>query len=98
MSDFSDLIPANLKPSVSDGVNLKPSITTSNYTGGTPTAANQVKPSIMYSDGRLKESVANELGIKPSLLLGNVPVLNEVVDFSNTSIDFSSESYDWSFV
>lgn len=73
MADYSDLVPAYLRPSVSDGTRLKPSITTSNYSGGTPSAANEVKPSLMYADGTLKESVADAVGLKASWLLAGSP-------------------------
>ena len=69
MADYSDLDPTALRRSVSDGTRLKKSITTDLYTGGTPTAANQVKRSIMYADGTLKESIANASGLKPSWLV-----------------------------
>ena len=69
MADYSDLIPANLRASVSDGTNLKPSITTSSYAGGTPAAAGDLKRSIAYADGTLKPSIANSAGIKASWLL-----------------------------
>jgi len=69
MADYTDLIPANLRASVSDGTNLKPSITTTAYGGGTPSAANEVKRSIMYADGTLKESIADADGLKASWLL-----------------------------
>ena len=73
MADYSDLVPAYLRPSVSDGTRLKPSITTSNYSGGTPSAADEVKPSLMYADGTLKESVADAVGLKASWLLAGSP-------------------------
>lgn len=71
MTDYSDLVPADLKESLSDGVNLKPSITTDQYTGGTPTNANQVKKSICYTDGTLKESICTANGLKASVLKAN---------------------------
>lgn len=70
MADYSDLDPTTLRRSLSDGTRLKKSITTALYTGGTPSAANQVKPSIMYPDGTLKESVTYADGtLKPSWLI-----------------------------
>jgi PKD repeat protein len=70
MADYSDLIPANLRASLSDGTRLKPSITTSAYTGGTPSAANQVKRSVVYADGTVKPSMAYADGtLKPSVLI-----------------------------
>lgn len=70
MADYSDLDPTALRASLSDGTRLKKSITTDLYTGGTPSAANQVKPSIMYADGTLKESITYADGtLKPSWLI-----------------------------
>ena len=77
MADYSDLDPTALRASLSDGTNLKKSITTALYTSGTPSAANQVKPSIMYADGTLKESITYADGtLKPSWLIhgGAAPV------------------------
>lgn len=55
MADYSDLDPSILKASLTDGNgNLKPSITTSSYTGGIPSSAADLKASIRYPDGRLK--------------------------------------------
>jgi hypothetical protein len=69
--DYSDLIPANLKPGLltQDGLNLKPGLTTSLYSGGTPTAANQVKSSLLNADGTLKPGLTTADGsaLKPSL-------------------------------
>jgi hypothetical protein len=80
VADYSDLDPTALRASLSDGTRLKKSITTDLYTSGTPTAANQVKPSIMYPSGTLKESVANAAGLKPSwLIAGAVAVNNDFI-------------------
>ena len=69
MATFADHDPSKLKPSwVDKNGDLKPSLVTNLYVGGTPTAANQVKPSLIYPDGRLREGIANELGLKRSLL------------------------------
>jgi hypothetical protein len=68
VADYSDLDPAALRASLSDGTRLKKSITTDLYTGGTPSAANQVKPSIMYADGTLKESVTYADGTLKTVL------------------------------
>ncbi len=62
MTDVNKLIPGSLKPSVSDGTNLKPSITTPNYGGGTPSAANEIKRSIVGADGNLKRSLVDSAG------------------------------------
>ena len=68
MADYSDLVPADLKPSLSDGTNLKPSITTDSYAGGTPTAAGEVKRSVVYADGTVKPSMTAADGtLKPSV-------------------------------
>lgn len=69
MADYSDLDPTLLRPSVSDGTNLKPSITTNGYSGGTPSAATDLKRSICYADGTLKQSIADSVGVKASWLL-----------------------------
>lgn len=69
MADYTDLDPTLLRASVSDGTNLKPSLTTSSYAGGTPAAAADLKPSIAYADGTLKESIADADGVKANWLL-----------------------------
>lgn len=69
MADYTDLDPTLLRASVSDGTNLKPSITTSSYGGGTPSAAADLKRSIAYADGTLKPSIADSIGVKASWLL-----------------------------
>jgi len=69
MAQYSDLDPTRLKASLSDGTDLKPSITTSGYAGGTPAAVTDLKPSICYADGTLKQSIADDTDIKPGLLI-----------------------------
>jgi hypothetical protein len=77
--DFSHLVPIDLKPSVSDALNLKPSIVTPSYSGGTPKSASEVKPSIVYDSGFLKLGMVNNSKIKPSLLLGDIPPRDGIV-------------------
>jgi hypothetical protein len=66
--DYSDLDPAILKPSLSDGTDLKPSITTDSYSGGTPSAPGDLKPSVLYPDGRIKEGLLYLGELAPSIL------------------------------
>ena len=70
MPDYSDLIPANLKPGLTtpDGANLKPGLVTPAYTGGTPSAADQIKPSLRNADGSLKAGLVLGSELKPSLV------------------------------
>jgi hypothetical protein len=68
MAQYSDLDPTRCRPSVSDGTNLKPSLTTSGYSGGTPTAATDLKRSIVYPDGTLKQSIADATDLKRCML------------------------------
>ena len=69
MPDYSSLNPAVLKPGLTtpDGADLKPGLVTSAYTGGTPTAANQIKPSLRNADGSLKAGLVSGGALKPSL-------------------------------
>ena len=94
MADYSDLDPAALRASLSDGTRLKKSITTDLYTGGTPSAANQVKPSIMYADGTLKESITYADGtLKPSWLIaggGGGVAGGKLLQMTRTAIGKSS--------
>jgi hypothetical protein len=66
--DYSDLDPAILKPSLSDGTDLKPSITTDSYSGGPPSAPGDLKPSVVYPDGRIKEGLLYLGELAPSIL------------------------------
>jgi len=85
VADYSDLDPTALRASLSDGTRLKKSITTDLYTGGTPSAANQVKRSIMYADGTLKESVTYADGtLKPSWLIAGGGGAAPSTDFITT--------------
>ena len=62
------LVPANLKPGMVSGGNLKPSLVTSEYTSGTPSVSNQVKPGLLDADGNLKPSLTDSDGnLKPGL-------------------------------
>lgn len=72
MADFSNFNPAHLRKGLVDaaGTALKPGLTTSSYSGsGTPTAANELKPSIVNADGTFKPTMLRADGsLKPSLL------------------------------
>jgi hypothetical protein len=68
MAQYSDLDPTRCRPSISDGTNLKPSLTTSGYSGGTPAAATDLKRSIVYPDGTLKQSIADATDLKRCML------------------------------
>lgn len=68
MPNYSDLNPAALKPAWSDGTNLKAALTTSNYSGGTPSAANEVKASLLNADGSLKASLLVGGELSPGIL------------------------------
>ncbi|GAB5404318.1 MAG: hypothetical protein Aurels2KO_25490 [Aureliella sp.] len=70
MADHTDLIPANLKPGLTtpDGQDLKPSLVTPLYTGGTPTAVEQIKPSLRDSAGNLKPGLLDGDMLKRSLV------------------------------
>ena len=66
---FTAFQPAVLKPGWTNGANLKPSCTTASYTGGNPTVATQLKPSICdYQTGNLREGLVVNNALKPSLL------------------------------
>ncbi len=70
MADHTAFNPALLKPGLVDAAgNLKPSLTTSTYSGGTPSAATDLKPGIIRPDGTIREGLvdAND-NLKPSLL------------------------------
>ncbi|QDV26919.1 hypothetical protein [Aureliella helgolandensis] len=69
MPDYSDLDPNRLKPGLTDGSgNLKPSLVTPDYTGGTPDSASEVKPSLIRPDGSLRPGLLLAGDLKPSLL------------------------------
>lgn len=68
MPDYRDLDPTKLKPGLVEGGKLKPSLTTDLYTGGTPSAANQVKRSIVDASGNLRAGLVHNGKLKPSLL------------------------------
>lgn len=73
--DYRDLNPSILKPGLTtpDGLDLKPSLVTTAYSGGTPSAANQIKPSLRNADGSLKSSIANANLLKPSMRSVRIP-------------------------
>jgi hypothetical protein len=87
MTDYSDLDPAALKPSLSDGTDLKPSITTDSYSGGTPSAPGDLKPSIVYPDGRVKEGLLHRGFLNPSVTkkLERFPGMLNPADIANWS-------------
>lgn len=68
MANPSEFNPANLKPSWVKGSNLKPSVTRDSYSGGTPSAASDLKPPLTNADGTLKASLRVGGQLKPSLL------------------------------
>lgn len=68
MPDYTDLDPSQLKPGLVDGPNLKPGLVTPLYTGGTPTAPNQIKPNLRYPNGQLKPGLVDGLALKCNLL------------------------------
>lgn len=91
MTDYSDLDPAILKPGLTtpDGANLKPSLVTSDYTGGTPSAANQIKPSLRNADGSLKAGLLTDGALAASLTNANasLPDPSIVTQPENVTID-----------
>ena len=68
-SNVSLLDPSLLKPGLVDGANLKPSLVTTSYAGGTPSAASELKPGLVGADGNLKPSLVNADGSLKSGLL-----------------------------
>ena len=65
----SSLDPSTLKPCLIDASgNLKPGLTTSSYSGGTPSNASELKPGLVDSDGNLKPGLILGDGVKPGLL------------------------------
>ena len=77
MADYTDFNPANLRAGLlkSDRSGLKPSLTTSLYSGtGAPTHWNQLKPSLRHADGTLRAGLQKADGSLKSaaLILGFV--------------------------
>lgn len=71
MSNVNRLDPAILRPSLTKngGTDLKPSITTPAYGGGTPTEAVEIKAGLLDEEGNLKVSILRQDGtISPGLL------------------------------
>jgi len=67
-SNVNLLDPATLKHGLIIGSNLKPSLTSPTYAGGTPSSADDLKPSLTDSEGNLKPSLVNADGnLKASL-------------------------------
>jgi hypothetical protein len=71
--DHSDLDPQRLKPGLKTGSRLKPNLVRPSYTGGTPTAADQVKPTLLDKAGNLKPGLASDGNLKASLLQDDAP-------------------------
>jgi hypothetical protein len=67
MPDHRDLNPDRLKPGLVKGGRLKPGLVTPAYTGGTPGAAGQIKPSLRDRNGNLKPGLVQGNVLKPSL-------------------------------
>jgi hypothetical protein len=67
MPDHRDLNPDRLKPGLAKGGRLKPGLVTPAYTGGTPGAAGQIKPSLRDRNGNLKPGLVQGNVLKPSL-------------------------------
>jgi hypothetical protein len=67
-SNVNLLDPSTLKHGLITGSNLKPSLTSPTYSGGTPSSADDLKPSLTDSEGNLKPSLVNADGnLKASL-------------------------------
>ena len=64
------LNPALLKPSLTDGAgNLRHALVTDSYSGGTPSAASELRGSLVDDGGKLKPGLCLPHGtLKPSLL------------------------------
>lgn len=68
-SNVSLLDPSGLKPGMVSGANLKPGLVTASYSGGTPSAATDIKRGMLTDDGNLKRSLLGSNGnLKPGLL------------------------------
>lgn len=68
--------PAVLKPSMkTSGGDLKPSLVTANYSGGTP-GAGDLKPPLLKANGDLKESLLQNGVLKPSIAIAVPPLLD----------------------
>ncbi len=69
MSNVSLLDPSVLKAGLTDGMNLKPSLTTDAYSGGIPQASSEIKPGLLGTDGNLAGGLLTRNGqLKQSLL------------------------------
>lgn len=89
MPNYADLNPAILKPGLTtaDGANLKPGLVTPAYSGGVPSNANQVKPSLLKADGTLKAGLLTIGGeLKPSLAIGGAASEYEILLASARSL------------
>lgn len=65
-SNVSLLDPSELKPGLTEGANLNPSMVRGGYAGGTPTSADDLKPTLVGADGNLKPSLVTPSGeLKP---------------------------------
>ena len=56
---FNQFTPANVRDAWKTGNNLNGGCTTSLYTGGNPTNANQLKRSIVDASGNIKQGLTN---------------------------------------
>lgn len=66
--DYSDLNPEVLRRGLVDGNgNLKPGLVTPEYTGGTPSAAGEIKASLRNADGTLKAGLIRGDQLKESI-------------------------------
>lgn len=101
--NWNQFRPANLRRCWHDGTNLKPSCTTSLYTGGNPTAANQLKRSVVDAAGNVKKSMTNaadsdfHASMKPPVnaSVAESPFAVVVPDSPTTSANFMSFTMTW---
>lgn len=65
-SNVDLLDPSELKPGLTEGANLNSSMVRGGYAGGTPTSADDLKPTLVGADGNLKPSLVTPSGeLKP---------------------------------
>jgi hypothetical protein len=92
MPDHSGLNPQRLKPGLKSGDRLKPGLVTPSYSGGTPTSAAQVKPSLLDRAGNLKPGLVSGGKLKPSLGSGST-IRGEVTASSLSVTDGDEVTY-----
>lgn len=73
MIDHSYFNPVRLKANLvqddgSGGLRLRPSLVTSSYSGGVPASAADIKPGIVYPDGRVREGRTHGNDLRSTLL------------------------------